>query len=40
VAYALVTKEDGPAHNFVTDAVWTSMEAVVTHQKQSGGIYF
>jgi hypothetical protein len=39
VAYALVTKEDGPAHNFVTDAVWTSMEAVVTRQKQSGGIY-
>jgi hypothetical protein len=40
VAYALVRKEDGPAHNFVTDAVWTSMEAVVTCQKQSGGIYF
>jgi hypothetical protein len=40
VAYALVvTKEDGPAHNFVTDAVWTSKEAVVTHQKQSDGIY-
>jgi hypothetical protein len=40
VAYALVTKEDGPAHNFVTDAVWTSMEAMVTRRKQSGGIYF
>jgi len=29
VAYAIVTKEDGDAHKFVTDAVVTSMEAVV-----------
>lgn len=39
VAFAVITKEDGNVHEFVTDAIVTSLEAVVNNRIQRGDGY-